>query len=151
MRRECRERFTRHRGWAIPTCTTARASRTCRTEMFFRISCLQASSILSLTGGCDTRKRGAVTRPIFFTIICKRHSIARPLGWGIGCLLWIQRYNGTLLYLVCMFRSGVVGAVDEWFVSSRFGKAYMCQSIYPSRACQVVTNSLSHSYSETCL
>ena len=30
MRRECRERFPRHRGWAIPTCITARASRTCR-------------------------------------------------------------------------------------------------------------------------
>ena len=30
MRRECRERFPRHRGWAIPTCITARAWRTCR-------------------------------------------------------------------------------------------------------------------------
>ena len=30
MRRECRERFPRHRGWVIPTCITARASRTCR-------------------------------------------------------------------------------------------------------------------------
>ena len=30
MRRECRERFPRQRRWAIPTCITARASRTCR-------------------------------------------------------------------------------------------------------------------------
>ena len=30
MRRECRERFPRHREYAIPTCITARASRTCR-------------------------------------------------------------------------------------------------------------------------
>ena len=30
MRRECRERFTHHRGLAIPTCITARAWRTCR-------------------------------------------------------------------------------------------------------------------------
>ena len=30
MRRECRERFPRHRGLAIPTCITARAWRTCR-------------------------------------------------------------------------------------------------------------------------
>ena len=30
MRRECRERFPRHLGSAIPTCITARASRTCR-------------------------------------------------------------------------------------------------------------------------
>ena len=30
MRRECRERFPRHRRWAIPTYITARASRTCR-------------------------------------------------------------------------------------------------------------------------
>ena len=30
MRRECRERFPRHRGSAIPTCISARASRTCR-------------------------------------------------------------------------------------------------------------------------
>ena len=30
MRRECRERFPRHRGTAIPTGITARASRTCR-------------------------------------------------------------------------------------------------------------------------
>ena len=30
MRRECRERFPRHCGLAIPTCITARAGRTCR-------------------------------------------------------------------------------------------------------------------------
>ena len=30
MRRECRERFPRRRGQAIPTCITARAWRTCR-------------------------------------------------------------------------------------------------------------------------
>ena len=30
MCRECRERFPRHRGLAIPTCITARAWRTCR-------------------------------------------------------------------------------------------------------------------------
>ena len=30
MRRKCRERFLRHHGLAIPTCITARASRTCR-------------------------------------------------------------------------------------------------------------------------
>ena len=30
MRRECRERFPRHHRQAIPTCITARASRTCR-------------------------------------------------------------------------------------------------------------------------
>ena len=30
MRRECRERFRRHRGLAIPTCITARAWHTCR-------------------------------------------------------------------------------------------------------------------------
>ena len=30
MRRECRERFPRHHGLAIPTCVTARARRTCR-------------------------------------------------------------------------------------------------------------------------
>ena len=29
MCRECRERFPRHRGLAIPTCITARAQRTC--------------------------------------------------------------------------------------------------------------------------
>ena len=26
----------------------------------------------------------------------KRHPIARPLGWGIGCLLWLQ----TLIYIL---------------------------------------------------
>ena len=36
MRRECRERFPRHRGWAIPTCITARASRTCRDAFWDR-------------------------------------------------------------------------------------------------------------------
>ena len=30
IRRKCRESFPRHRGSAIPTCITARASRTCR-------------------------------------------------------------------------------------------------------------------------
>ena len=36
MRRECRERFPRHRGWAIPTCITARASPTCRDVCRYR-------------------------------------------------------------------------------------------------------------------
>ena len=30
MHRECRERFPRHRGLAIPTCIMARVWRTCR-------------------------------------------------------------------------------------------------------------------------
>ena len=30
LRRECRKRFPRHHGLAIPTCITARAWRTCR-------------------------------------------------------------------------------------------------------------------------
>ena len=37
MRREGRERFPRHRGLAIPTCITARTSRTCRDAVSFGV------------------------------------------------------------------------------------------------------------------
>ena len=72
----------------------------------------------------------------FFT---KRHPIARPLGRGIGCLLWIQhliysasapviihvisynivlRYNGTRLYMAsCQIDRVLLG----------FGNAYTCR------------------------
>ena len=32
----------------------------------------------------------------FLTSIHKRHPIARPSGWGMGCLLWIQRLINSL-------------------------------------------------------
>ena len=51
MRRECRERFPRHRGLAIPTCITARAWRMCRD------ACRGRWLAVSIEVGCGERVR----------------------------------------------------------------------------------------------
>ena len=73
MRRECRERFSCHRGIAIPTCTTARASRTCRDACrdrslagSFEVS--GGENVPGIPGACATRNftyliRGPWWRP----------------------------------------------------------------------------------------
>ena len=60
MRRECRESFPRHHGLAIPTCITARASRTlhdaCRDRLLavaFKIR--GGENIPGIPGACATR------------------------------------------------------------------------------------------------
>ena len=36
----------------------------------------------------------------FLKNICERHPIAHPLGWGMGCILWIQHLIDILLELL---------------------------------------------------
>ena len=51
----------------------------------------------------------------FLTNIHKRHPIARPLGWGVGCLLWIQHLIDILpviIYLVFTILDRVLAALD---------------------------------------
>ena len=60
MRRECRERFPRHRGLAIPTCITARAWRTCRDACRDRWLAVSfevggGEYVPSIPGACATR------------------------------------------------------------------------------------------------
>ena len=60
MRRECRERFPRHRGLAIPTCITARAWRTCRGACRDRLLVVSFEvggweNVPGIPGACATR------------------------------------------------------------------------------------------------
>ena len=60
MRRECRERYRRHRGLTIPTCITAHASRTCRDACWDRFVVVsfevgRGENVPSIPGACATR------------------------------------------------------------------------------------------------
>ena len=61
MRRECWERFSRHRGLAIPTCIKARASRTCRDACWDGLLAVSfeagvAENVPGILGACVIRK-----------------------------------------------------------------------------------------------
>ena len=67
MRRECRGRFHRHRGLAISTCITARASRTCRDAcrgrslaVSFEVS--GGEDVSGIPGACATRNFSYLVR-----------------------------------------------------------------------------------------
>ena len=68
MRRECRERFPHHRRWAIPTCITARASRTCRDR--------QLSVSFEIGGGGKRSRHSRRMRNLQFYVSGKR-----PMAW----------------------------------------------------------------------
>ena len=68
MRRECRERFPRHRRWAIPTCITARASRTCRDACRDR----QLSVSFEIGGGGKRSRHSRRMRNLQFYVSGKR-------------------------------------------------------------------------------
>ena len=68
MRRECRERFPRHRRWAIPTCITARASRTCRDACRDR----QLSVSFEIGGGEKRSRHSRRMRNLQFYVSGKR-------------------------------------------------------------------------------
>ena len=72
MRRECRERFPRHRRWAIPTCITARASRTCRDACRDR----QLSVSFEIGGGGKRSRHSRRMRNLQFYVSGKR-----PIIW----------------------------------------------------------------------
>ena len=61
MHRECQEHFPHHRGLAIPTCITARASRTCRDayrDLWLAVSFEVGGgeNVPGILGACATRK-----------------------------------------------------------------------------------------------
>ena len=72
MRRECRERFPRHRRWAIPTCITARASRTCRDACRDR----QLSVSFEIGGGGKRSRHSRRMRNLQIYVSGKR-----PMQW----------------------------------------------------------------------
>ena len=72
MRRECRERFPRHRRWAIPTCITARASRTCRDACRDR----QLAVSFEIGGGGKRSRHSRRMRNLQFYVSGKR-----PMEW----------------------------------------------------------------------
>ena len=68
MRRECLERFPRHRRWAIPTCMTALASRTCRDACRDR----QLSVSFEIGGGGKRSRHSRRMRKLQFYVSGKR-------------------------------------------------------------------------------
>ena len=78
MRRECRERFPRHRRWAIPTCITARASRTCRDACRDR----QLSVSFEIGGGGKRSRHSRRMRNLQFYVSGKRPMYV-SLNWII--------------------------------------------------------------------
>ena len=67
MRQECRERFPRHHGLAIPTCITARASRTCRDACRYRKLPVSfevggGENVPGIPGACATRNFAYLVR-----------------------------------------------------------------------------------------
>ena len=84
MRRECRKLFPRHPGLAIPTCTTACASSTCRgvcrdrqLAVSFEVS--GGESVPGIPGAWATRKYVYLVRgPLYLTSI-----IRSPYYWNI--------------------------------------------------------------------
>ena len=72
MRREYRKRFPRHRGLAIPTCITARASHTCRDS--YRDRLLAVS--FDVGGGEKRSRHSSRMRNMQFYVSGKR-----PMQW----------------------------------------------------------------------
>ena len=67
MRRECRERFPRHRGLAIQTCITARAWRTCRDacrdrQLAVSLEVGDGENVPGIPGACTTRNFAYLVR-----------------------------------------------------------------------------------------
>ena len=99
MRRECRERFPRHRRWAIPTCITARASRTCRDACRDR----QLSVSFEIGGGGKRSRHSRRMRNLQFYVSGKRPMMAKH-KW---IYLWKLAYSPccplVVLYKVSCF------------------------------------------------
>ena len=84
IRRECRERFPRHRGLAIPTCITVRAWRTCRDAYRDRLTSgflwsRRWENVPGIPGACATRN---------FTYLARG-----PLQINYPWSTWINRSN----------------------------------------------------------
>ena len=101
MRRECRERFPRHRGLAIQTCITARAWRTCRDA--WRGS-LTSGFLWSGWRGICSRHSRRMRIPQFYV------SGKRPMGRvafsqnDYSCVLCKTRGKGELATVVCIYQ-----------------------------------------------
>ena len=94
MRRECRERFPRHRGWAIPTCITARASHTCRD------ACRDQEQAVSfeIGGGGKRSRHSRRMRNLQFYVSGKRPILlSAPFELRfLSNARWLSRENGWL-------------------------------------------------------
>ena len=85
MRRECRERFPRHRRWVIPTCITARASRTCRDACRDR----QLSVSFEIGGGGKRSRHSRRMRNLQFYVSGKRPMLGALIVWWPASF-WLQ-------------------------------------------------------------
>ena len=98
MRRECQERFPRHRRWAIPTCITARASRTCRNACRDR----QLSVSFEIGGGGKRSRHSRRMRNLQFYVSGKR-----PIEQEGKCSQRVQAQIIYDIYIWCIiFLSG---------------------------------------------
>ena len=90
MRRECRERFPRHRRWAIPTCITARASRTCRDACRDR----QLSVSFEIGGGGKRSRHSRRMRNLQFYVSGKRPIVRWTLARQCNYCDWYSTRDG---------------------------------------------------------
>ena len=88
MRRECRERFPRHYGLAIPTCITARAWRTCRDAYRDRLPAVSfevrgGENVPGIPGACATHNFTYLVRGP-----CRKHFRAMTAGIFPATMMW---------------------------------------------------------------
>ena len=125
MRRECREHFPRHRGLAIPTCITARASRTCRDACRGRWLAVSfevggGGNVLGIPGACATRNftyllRGPCSEDQHITVLglvdrISQHSCALNGSFTQeACVwwLWLDKVDGYVCVRSCL-------CADDW-------------------------------------
>ena len=118
MRRECRERFLRHRRWAIPTCITARASHTCRDACRDR----QLSVSFEIGGGGKRSRHSRRMRNLQIYVSGKRpitspHEGNPSVAEGFPLHLMQSAIYVDLWCLLCGPQQIVEQAVKLWVVS----------------------------------
>ena len=92
MRRKCRERFPRHHRQAIPTCITARASRTCRDACRDR----QLTVSFEIGGGGKRSRHSRRMRNLQFYVSGKRPMVRAGCHDRIvGTEIFIERTPKT--------------------------------------------------------
>ena len=118
MRRECRERFPRHRRWAIPTCITARAWRTCRDACRDR----QLSVSFEIGGGGKRSRHSRRMRNLQFYVSGKR-SMGPHVG-PMNLALWGPLYRFMFIHTQC----GYHHRNDNSILLSDVFFSFYCQS-----------------------
>ena len=98
MRRECRERFRRQRGLAIPTCITARASRTCRDACRDRYLAVSfevggRENVPGIPGVCATRNFSYLVRGPWNNLPRHEPYCSQTSDGNVCIITYVDRYD----------------------------------------------------------